>query len=199
MDLPTAGLIVAIVTGTVSFIAWVVKWIRNAWRYPRLKIDFDKSRDLVVYETYYDSFNKVWTRKFLSLQVKNEGRDIAQKCEAIVTALEYPKTLTTLIGKSAVHWADTPYSGQTTGSYPIDIISSIQRLDVVFTDKELPVGSWFAVPFALLKPQLAKQFYLPEGEYIIDISVSCVNGRGDHKKFKIISPKNWIDLDIIEV
>jgi hypothetical protein len=43
------------------------------------------------------------------------------------------------------------------------------------------------------------QFYLPPGEYKIKIIVDCENGKWDNKTYIIISPSQWIELDIEEL
>ena len=107
--------------------------------------------------------------------------------------------MTHLKGQHAIHWADVPYSGRTTGAEPVDIGSEIRRLDVVFTDENSPGGAWLSIPMALSMPKITHQAYLPPGEYQIEITVSCENGRGDSKKFRVISPQAWTDLDAVGI
>ena len=120
------------------------------------------------------------------------------RCEALVTVLDCPSAVTHLKDKYSIHWADTPYSGRTTGAYAVDIGSAPQRLDVVFSDTDNPNGAWLAVPFALLSPDKANQLFLPPGNYTIDVRVSCSNGNGHSKRFKVTSSQNWTDLDVAE-
>jgi hypothetical protein len=60
-------------------------------------------------------------------------------------------------------------------------------------------GSWFAVPIALSRPDIASQAYMPVGEYLVKIEVECENGKGDIKWFKIISPPIWTALSMGEI
>lgn len=197
IDWEKLGLVIGSISGGVSLIAWIYRWISSYCSRPKLKIDFNKNRNMVVWETYHDGMNKKWTRKFLNLQIEKTGKNTATRCEALVSVLNCPSNVTYLKDKYAIHWADTPYSGRTTGAYPVDIGSAPQRLDVVFSDKDYPVGAWLAVPFALLSPDKARQFFLPPGEYTIHVKVSCSNGSGDSREFKITSPQNWNELDVI--
>jgi len=188
--------IVGSASGGASLIVWLIRGVIKLLSRPKLKIDFDKSRDLVVWGTYHNGMSKKWTRKFVNLQIEKAGKDTAMRCEAVVAVVDCPSNVTHLTGKYPVHWADTPYSGRTTGGHPVDIGSSPQRLDVVFSDKDNPYGTWLAVPFALLSPDKANQFFLPPGDYTINVEVSCSNGGNDSKRFRLISPRNWTDLDV---
>jgi len=60
-------------------------------------------------------------------------------------------------------------------------------------------GAFIAVQIALSNPSEATQCYLPLGDYEVEISVNCENGKGDKKKFKITSPDDPDRLDINEV
>lgn len=60
-------------------------------------------------------------------------------------------------------------------------------------------GAFIAVQIALSNPTGAIQHYLPTGEYEVEISVNCENGKGDKKTFKITSPVDPNELDINEV
>lgn len=187
-------------SGMLSLIIWIGTRIYGWFKRPKLKIEFDKDRDLIVWETYHNGMSKKWTRKFLNCQVLNTGKDTAKRCEAVVTVLDCTNNMNHLRReKYAIHWADTPYSGRTTGGYPVDIGSAPQRLDIVFADKNSPEGAWLAIPFALLQPDMTKQVFLPPGAYNIEMKVFCSNGSGDSKKFKVISPQTWTDLDAVEI
>jgi len=57
-------------------------------------------------------------------------------------------------------------------------------------------GAWIAIPIALSNPRDANQSYLSLGEYLVRLSVTCVNGDGDKRCFQITSPKNWFNLNM---
>ena len=200
IDLKDIGYIIGSSAGVASIVILICVRISGWIKRPKLKIEFDKDRDIRVWETYYDAMSRKWTRKFLTSQILNSGKNIAKRCEAVVTVLSCPNNVIHLQGKYAIHWADTPYSGRTTGTYPVDIGSAPQRLDIVFTDKDSSQqGAWLAIPFALLQADKAIQVFLPPGDYNIEISVFCSNGRGDSKRFKVTSPQQWTDLDAVEI
>jgi len=67
-------------------------------------------------------------------------------------------------------------------------------LDVAFTVSQYSGQSWIALPLALAVPQKVPQAVLPQGEYILKVTVSCENGKGDVKTIKLISPGNWEEL-----
>jgi hypothetical protein len=184
-------------SGMVSLIIWVATRLYGWFKRPSLKMEFERSRDLQIYQTFYAP-NKAFIRKFFNLHVRNLGKYTAKRCVAIAEVLSSPPNAVHLRGGHAIHWADVPYSGRTTGAEPVDIGSEIRRLDVVFTDKDNSGGAWLSIPFALSMPNAANQAYLPAGDYELKVSVSCENGRGETKKFKITSPQNWTDLEAVE-
>jgi hypothetical protein len=187
-------------SGMISLLIWIVTRICGWFKRPSLEIEFDKDRDIKVWETYHNGMSKKWTRKFLNCQILNTSNNVAKRCEAIVTVLSHPNDVSHLQEKYAIHWADTPYSGRTTGAFPVDIGSAPQRLDIVFTDKDSSQqGAWLAIPFALLQPNIATQVFLPPGEYEIKMNVSCSNGKGNSIRFKVTSPRQWTDLDAVKI
>jgi len=187
-------------SGMAALIIGIWTRIYVWFKRPKLKIEFDKSRDLVIWNIYMGhDLSSVLTRKFFNLHIRNSGKYTAKRCIAIVEVLSVSPNIAHLRGEYPIHWADVPYSGRTTGAEPVDIGSEIRRLDVVFSDRNNPVGAWLSIPLALSVPNIANQAYLSPGEHEIKIKVSCENGRGDSKIFKVISPQNWTDLDAVEV
>lgn len=184
------------VAGLVSAIVLIANRVSGYVNRPALNIEFDKSRDLQVYRIYHEE-NKFFVRKFFNLIIRNSGRYTAKRCVAIAEVLSSPPNVAHLRGEYAIHWADVPYSGRTTGAEPVDIGSEVRRLDVVFTDKEAPTGAWLSIPLALSMPKVASQAYFPPGDYQIKVKVSCENGKGDSRRFKVASPQNWTDLDAV--
>ena len=43
------------------------------------------------------------------------------------------------------------------------------------------------------------QAYLPPGEYEVEIIITCENGKGDKRRYKILSPQRWDELNMIEI
>ncbi len=185
-------------SGMLSLIIWVVTRIYGWFKRPILKIEFDKSRDLQIYQIYYGS-NKTLIRKFFNLHIRNASKYTAKRCVATAEVLSFPTNIAYLKGQHAIHWADVPYSGRTTGAEPVDIGSEIRRLDVVFTDHNNQGGAWLSIPMALSMPVVTHQAYLPVGNYELKVTVSCENGRGDRRKFRVTSPQVWTDLDADEI
>ncbi|GEM_PF-1241440 len=60
-------------------------------------------------------------------------------------------------------------------------------------------GAFIAAQIALSNPSDAVQYYLPPGDYEVEISVNCENGKGDKKTFKLTSSVNPDGLDIEEM
>ncbi len=177
----------------LGFILNTIKDIGTWRKQPKLKIDFDEKVDLKE----YDFLDNGWHRKFFNLRVRNTGKETAKRCVAILIMVEKPKNATNIEPSYTLHWAGVPYSLQTTGAEPVELGSEHRRLDVAFTDRDITAnGCWVAIPMALTIPQKTGQAFLPKGEYIVEISVNCENGKGDKKKFKIISPKKWDKLNV---
>jgi hypothetical protein len=187
--------------GLFSLIYVVIKDYYRWKKSPKLKIAcLNKTQDIRVFNiTGLPSFP---IRKFVNMQIRNKKRNItARGCIATIKFIKKPSNVTHLEREYTLHWADIPYSGRTTGSEPVDIISD-WRLDAVFTcqNQTLP-GCWIAIPNALLNPNLHNQTYLPPGEYKVRIDILCDNGKGDFGIYIITSPDspiNWQNLDCNE-
>ena len=82
---------------------------------------------------------------------------------------------------------------------PVDIGAEARRLDIAFTTSRHSGQTWLAMPLALAVPSKVPQAALPHGEYILEVLVSCEDGKGDAKTIKLISPNNWEDLQAEEV
>lgn len=174
--------------GGSALIIYLVEFFRR----PRLRI---------TQGPYAQNWNigNVGLRRFVNLEVRTTNRGTARRCVARAIIVEHPQNVAHIVDEYALHWADVPYSGRSTGSEPIDIGIAVQRLDVAFTLPNQTGQAWLAVPLALTAPNVATQFVLPEGEYVMRIEVSCENGRGDSKTIRLISPNNWLDLNAEDV
>ncbi|RKY67634.1 MAG: hypothetical protein DRQ24_12590 [Candidatus Latescibacterota bacterium] len=194
VDYFNLGLKIGSVSGLISVIWLILKDVNRWYKQPRLKIEFDKSLDIKEY-----SFaDRGWHRKFFNLRIFNKGRSTANRCVATLNIINKPREVKILEKNFILHWSDVDYSGRTNEPQPVDIgKEEHRRLDVVFTDRDINTsGSWIAIPMALSTPQKTGQAFLPKGEYIVEISINCENGRGDKKKFKIVSPEKWNDLKV---
>ena len=160
---------------------------------PKLKITYDKNRDLKVW-----TFTPTgWVRKFATLHIIKTGSNTAKRCVAIMKIIRKPQGVSNIQDEYALHWADVDYSLSTAAEQPIDIGLHQRRLDVVFTDKSPSInGSWVSMPFALSGNLGINQAYFTPGEYEVEIKVTCENGKGDKARFKIISPNIWDKLDM---
>ena len=165
-----------------SFIWLLTKDLVRLYQKPKLQITFKRNRDL---RTFFFEDTK-WTRKFANLHIKNNGRDTAKRCVAILRIFKKPHDATNIEDEYA----------KTTGAEPVDIGPESRRLDIVFTHQGQNInGCWIAIPLALAGSLRKNQAYLLPGKYEVDIEVRCENGKGDKAKFEITSPDNWEDLN----
>ena len=147
--------------------------------------------------------SKTW--KFVTLEVASKT-GLATGCEARAIIVKHPENVIINGGllrvSNNLHWAGVSYTTRTTGMDRVDIGQSTQRLDVVFTEPDHKDGCSLAMPIALSNVfngnNRIPQAILPEGEYILEVKVSCANGRGDSKKIILTSPSNWLDLEAKE-
>ena len=182
--------------GLSSFLWLLIKDIIAFFEKPRLRLSFDRKRDLRQFQ-YSDTR---WVRKVATLHVQNRRNQTAKRCVATLQIINKTKQTEHLEDKYALHWAGVDYSSLTTGAQPIDLGPELVRLDVAFTQQGMNAGGcWIAVPFTLSGNLNNNQAYLPPGEYNVEIAVSCENGKGDEAEFKIISPAAWDSLDMIQL
>ena len=182
-------------SGMLSLIILGVSRVYRWFKRPKLSIEFDKSQNLRTY-SFVDT---PWRRKVFTLHIGNSGKYIAKRCIGMVNVITSPAGISHPKGKFPLHWGDIDYSARATEAQPVDIGSEGRQLDVVFSDRDNPKGGWLAVPLALSAPKKAQQFHLPPGEYRLEVTVLCENGKVDTKQFKITSPQDWIGLDVVEV
>ena len=176
-------------TGLLLLVLKVVEYIKR----PKLDISLKK----YVNEFYYHDIQI--TRKFVRLKIENTKKKAAHKAVAVLTIKNIPVELFNLAEEYVLHWCDLPYRYLTNTPEPITIYHRpAMFVDVVFTaeDQEMP-GCWVATQFALTDQSQPKgQFYLPAGEYTVEVEVFCENGRGDRKTYRLSSPKKWEGLDL---
>lgn len=152
------------------------------------------------------AFQNNITWRFVNMEVRSKG-GLALACEARVIVLNKPNTVNLLkqIMEEGygIHWADIPFSGQSTGALRVDIGETSQRLDIVFATPSMSGYSCLAMPIALNyswnNRQAPTQAVLPQGEYKMKIVLSCKNGKGAKKIIKVASPNSWQGLNVEEV
>lgn len=185
--------ILAAVPGVGALIALILKDVRK----PRLRISDGPYAQMYA---FYGTSN-VW--RFVSLEVTtNKGRT-ASRCVAKVSILRHPPNIARLRREYAVHWADVPYGGRSTGAEPVDIWGAPHRLDIAFTTPNVSGHSMLAIPLALYTAMkystTAPEAALPQGHYVLRVKVSCENGKGDTKVIGLTSPQQWQGLEAEEM
>ena len=92
----------------------------------------------------------------------------------------------------SLHWADTPFpDGEV--AIPVDIPpSGIRRLDVAFSRKS--GGRWLATHRAL-HGSYSKDAELSEGEYKLEIRITCEGGNKEKSMLRLLSSQTWDDLN----
>jgi hypothetical protein len=159
----------------------------RAWRRPRLRIIDSSVRDLEI--------NPVGVRQFWHLEIENTGTKPAEHCEAILTIVRHPSDVTLSQKKFYLHWVDTPYEDRVSSMTPVNIAAH-HRLDVVFSAPELPgvrVASGHALATGLV---ITDHYFLPPGEYTVQVRIFCRNGKGLKKTFTLHSPRPKHDITV---
>jgi len=180
-------------SGLLASLRWLTKDIGSLKQRPKLEIC--RTPDV----KNWSFLNTREIRRFVTLEVRNKKSQTARRCVAVAEIIKHPNNVHHLAKRYALHWADVPYSTLSTGGEPVDIGAEPRRLDVAFTVPNHNGASWIAMPLALSLPGQIPQATFPSGEYVLKVHVSCENGSGDAKSFKLISPDNWQDLDMKEV
>jgi len=180
------------IVGAVSGLSASVAWVLRAVRRPKLKI----SGGPHAQNWHFQGTATVW--RFVSLEVISSKGNTASRCVGRVSILRHPANVTILGREYAVHWADVPYSGRSTGAEPVDIWGVSQRLDVAFTTPNMSGQAMLAIPVALYSAwnysTVIPQAVLPSGDYVLKVEVSCENGRGDTRVIRLTSPQQWQSL-----
>ena len=174
--------------GLAAFLRWIFHDIAGYINKPKLVISHGP------FAVDWQSIDTEETRRFVHLEVTSRRGRVAHKCMAKAVVIKPPADVTVMQEEFPLHWADTPYSTVSTEAEPVDIGAEVKRLDVAFTTSQFSGQAWLAMPLALAIPQKSPQFALPPGEYIMQVIISCENGRGDAKTFKLISSRDWQGL-----
>lgn len=180
---------VALVTPFLSFAKDLIGYFRR----PKLAIlPFDATRDLRT----WNLFDLARTQKAFTAEIRVSSGKVAKRCIAILVITKQPPGVTLPETHYTLHWADTNYSGRTSGAEPVDIGPEGRRLDVAFTHSAQQVaGCWIANPMALAAP-FPNQAHLPARYYEGRIDVRTEYGDSASVAFRLRSPMNWADLDV---
>lgn len=191
--------ILGAVSGVLALIITLLNILINYMTEPRLVFSAP------AYARDWKFQNNI-TWRFVNMEVRSKG-GLALECEARVIVLNKPNSVNLfkeiMEEGYGIHWADIPFSGQSTGALRVDIGETPHRLDIVFATPSMSGYSCLAMPIALNYSwnnlQAPQQAVLPQGEYKMKVVLSCKNGRGAKKVIKIASPNSWQDLNVEEV
>ena len=173
--------------GIAACLRWIFHDITSFTSRPRLLISHGP------FTINWQSIDTDETRRFVHVEARCR-RGIARQCTASARIITHPENMTVMQQEFPLHWADTPYSAVSTEAEAVDIKTEARRLDIAFTTSYLGGQSWLAIPLALTVPGKVPQATLPPGEYTLEITVSCENGRGDTVLIKLTSPAEWQHL-----
>jgi hypothetical protein len=179
--------------GSVVGILWKVgKDIQQWFQTPALHIrPWDPALNLRIWDLRNAAGVHMRDQKVVTLEVECLGRGPARECVATATFTKLPPGVLPTEPRFALHWADIPYSGKSTGAEPKDIGSAFQRLDVAFTYKtQTVVGCWVGVSHAFNHPDL-DQAYLPPGNYELAVRIESSNSEPASIRLRLRSPKVW--------
>jgi hypothetical protein len=132
---------------------------------------------------------------FITLPIQNEGPKSAQACIARATAI--PLSSQGSRREVNLHWADTPYPEGSMPA-PVAIAAGGQwRLDVVFSRSGGPKGPgrWLASHRAVIGTFL-DDAELGQGEYEIEIRITCEDGDPIEAILLLLSSHTWDDLRV---
>lgn len=180
--------IVALALGAASALRWIWQDIYSFTSKPRLSMSNGP------FAANWQSMGSDETKKFVHFEVSSRKGKTAHQCVARAKIIKHPDNVTLLQEVYPLHWADTPYSTVTTDTEPVDIAGEARRLDVAFTTSFHSGQTWLATPMALAAPIKTPQAALPHGEYILEVTVSCEDGRGDTRIIKLVSTNDWEGL-----
>jgi hypothetical protein len=173
--------------GTCALIWQLVNFSIEQYRRPRLKSLGPVSFQVPNYLDCGDTF-------FITLPIGNEGRKSALGCMARAEAI--PVSGQGLRRGVWLHWAETPHLEQEVAT-PVDIPpGGTRRLDVAFSRRGRS-GSWLATQRALIG-KYSQDAELGEGEYTLEISVTCEDGKKVKSLLYLRSSPDWEHLDASE-
>ena len=177
--------------GLAAFLRWIFHDITGFTGRPRLTLSHGP------FVINWQSIDTDETRRFVHFEATSK-KGIARHCIAKARIVRRPDNVNNMAvpqEEFPLHWADTPYSTVSTEAEAVDVRTETRRLDIVFTTSRFSGQSWLATPLALAAPGKVPQATLPPGEYILEVIVSCENGKGDTGLIKLTSPEDWQELE----
>ena len=170
--------------------------IKSKYSRPHLKIrPIHQTKDAIIWKHHITA----WKRKFITVKIENKRMETAERCTARLTFTKLPPKASHLKKEYNLRWigSNQSFHGDDTGSIPIT--KGLRRLELVFSDSdEVLAGCWIACAGAFSDTG-KDQVFLPAGTYHAVLRVTCGNGKGDERKYRIESPKNWEDLHVEEM
>ena len=192
------------ISGLISIVFIIIEKLHRYYKRPRLEIlSLDEKRDLIT-----TKFTNGEILQFFRIKIRNKKKEKAKYCIGVLKLInpDLPSGFDKIYRPKEyyLHWADISYSNKVCSPSGIEIFKIAPRfLDVIFTEEMGEPGCWIAVPFALKNyrnPHVRyNQFFIPQGEYRISIEVDCLNGVGDKKEYRIISPGSNKNLKVSEI
>jgi len=163
---------------------------------PKLKINYRPDKTVNI----WTEENQAWMRNVATLDVSVAGKDTAYRCIAKMDIHSSPEFYKSSEPYYTLHWAEVDYRKGSTKNLPDELGPEGRRLDVVFTDSQQNIpGCWISIPLALRGSLDNNQAYLPPGKYVVEISIASQNGKGDTKRYKILSPMKWQYLQMVRL
>ncbi len=178
----------------VAALTWqVVEKVRAHGSRPILRVEpFDPTIDL---QTWVLGGQPPQQRKFLTLEVTNDGESTATMVSATMKVVRSSPARARQQRSFGLHWAGIDYSLQNSGAQPVDIPpGDSRRIDIVFTVEGFaPGGGWVAIPMALAAPGF-HQAYLPPGEYETTVRITAHHALPVERFIKITVSDKWESL-----
>lgn len=180
-----------------GFLTWdVTTGFKKLTSKPRLKIrSINQTKDVIIWKHHITA----WKRKFITVKIENKRVKTAVRCSAKLAFTKLPPKVSHLKKKYNLRWIGANQSIQGDDSGSIYITKGSRRLEIVFSDSdEAAAGCWISCVEAFSDTAKDKVF-LPPGVYHAVLMVTCENGKGDIRKYRIESPKNWQHLRVVEM
>lgn len=181
----------------LRFLPWnITAGIKNKCTMPQLKIrSINQAKDVVIWKHHITA----WKRKFITVKVENTRMKTATRCSAKLTFTMIPPNVSHLKREYNLRWIGSNQSGHGDDTGSIHISKGLRRLEIVFSDSDEALkGCWIACAEAFSDTEKS-QVFLPAGIYHAVLTITCENGKGAVKKYKIISPLQWEKVRVLEM
>ncbi len=179
-----------------DFLKRGVAGLADKWTEPRLKIRLiNQKKDVIVWKHHIIA----WKRKFITVKVENNGMETAARSSAKLAFTMIPPKISHLKREYKLRWIGAKQSVQGDDAGSIHITTGLRHLEIVFSDSDEPLaGCWIACAEAF-SDTTKDQVFLPAGVYHVVLTVTCENGKGDVRKYRIESPTKWEQLRVVEM